>query len=198
MNIGLTGGIACGKSAVAAMLAGRGAELIDADVIARSAAGPGSPGLASIIRHFGRDMLLPDGTLDRKRLGERIFAEPEERKVLDSILHPLVIGEIRKRMNEHAVRRPDKLLVADVPLLYEAGMEGMFEQVMVVYASPEVQLQRLMNRNGLTREEALQRIQAQMPVSEKAERADIVIRNDGSLKQTELQVEEFWRSKGLS
>jgi len=197
LNIGLTGGIACGKSIVAAMLAGRGALLIDADVIARAAAEPGSPGLAQIVRHFGRDMLLPDGTLNRRKLGERIFAEPKERGVLDGILHPLVIAEIKRQMERYAAEQPDKLIVADVPLLYEAGMGELFEEVMVVYAPPEVQVERLMKRNGLTRAEALQRIEAQLPIGEKAQRADILIRNDGTIKQTELQVEEFWRSKRL-
>ncbi|WP_058303409.1 dephospho-CoA kinase [Gorillibacterium timonense] len=198
MNIGLTGGIACGKSIVAAMLADRGAFIVDADLIAREVVEPGSVGLERIVQHFGRDMLLPDGSLHRQELGKRIFADPKEREVLDGILHPLIIAEISRRMDHFAADHPDKLVVADVPLLYESGMEELFEEVMVVYAPPSLQTERLMERNGLTREEAEQRITSQMSIGEKAKRADILIHNDGTLEQTERQIADFWRQKGLS
>ncbi|MEO3944048.1 dephospho-CoA kinase [Gorillibacterium sp. CAU 1737] len=195
--MGLTGGIACGKSVVAAMLADRGARLIDADKIARFVVEPGHPGLDRVVDRFGPEILQLDGTLNRQELGRRIFASAEEREALDGILHPLIIQEIRERMERSALEAPDKLVVADVPLLYESGMVPLFDQVMVVYASPEVQVTRLMKRNGLSREEALQRIASQMPVEEKARRADRLIRNDGDLDDTERQVEAFWREMGL-
>lgn len=197
MNIGLTGGIACGKSIVAAMLADRGAQIIDADLISREVVEPGSLGLEQVLRHFGPDILRPDGSLDRSKLGERIFANPKERAALNEILHPLIIAEIQRRMQLAAAENPDKLVVADVPLLYESGMEELFEEVMVVYAPPPLQTERLMKRNGLTREEAERRIASQMPIEQKAKRADILIRNDGTLEQTKLQLAEFWRKKRL-
>lgn len=198
MKMGLTGGIACGKSVVAAMLAGRGARLIDADKIARLVVEPGHPGLDRVVDRFGPGILQPDGTLNRQELGRRIFASAEEREALDGILHPLIIQEIRERMERSALERPDKLVVADVPLLYESGMAPLFDEIMVVYASPEVQVARMMQRNGLSREEALQRIASQMSVEEKARRADRLIRNDGDLDDTERQVDAFWREMGLT
>jgi dephospho-CoA kinase len=197
MNIGLTGGIACGKSTVSAMLVRRGAILIDADQIAREVVEPGSPVLARVAERFGQDILLPDGRLHRKKLGERIFGDDAARKDLESLLHPPIRAIMKERMRENESHYPDKLVVVDVPLLYESGLEWMFEQVLVVYVPRELQLKRLMARDGLTTEQAERRLQAQMPIERKRDKADVVIDNSGTPAETERQVDLFWRQKGL-
>jgi len=197
MNIGLTGGIACGKSTVSSMLVRRGALLVDADQIAREVVEPGTPVLASVIERFGADLLLPDGSLHRKKLGERIFGDQEARKALEGLLHPPIRAMMRARMEAYAASDPDKLVVVDVPLLYESKLQGMFEQVMVVYIPRELQLQRLMGRDKLTKEQAEKRLASQMPIEEKRALADYIIDNSGSLEDTERQIDKFWTERGL-
>lgn len=191
----MTGGIATGKSTVSRMLVERGAALIDADIIAREIMEPGHPALRAVTEHFGRSILLPDGRLDRKRLGEIIFSNPEERRLLEGITHPAIRREMSKRMKELESADPSRLVVADIPLLYESGLENLYEEVMVVYVPRQVQLERLMHRDQLTEEEALQRLMAQMDIEQKKAKADILIDNSYGLKETERQVDEFWRSK---
>lgn len=198
MNIGLTGGIACGKTTVATSLVRRGALLIDADLVAREVVEPGSPILKQVTLHFGQGILNPDGSLNRKALGERIFRDEASRKLLESILHPAIRLLIEERMDHFETEYPDKLVVIDVPLLYETGYEDMFSEVMVVYVPESVQLERLMNRDKLTEEQALSRIRAQMPIEEKKKRADILIDNQGDLLETERQLDDFWKRKGLT
>lgn len=197
MNIGLTGGIATGKSTVSRMLVKRGAILIDADVIAREVMEPGHPVLLEVRKRFGADIIHEDGTLNRKKLGEIVFSDPEERKALNEISHPAIRSEMKIRMAKHEAVQPDRLVVVDIPLLYESGLETMFEQVMVVYVPRELQLSRLMQRDGLTLEQAEARVRAQMDIERKKERADILIDNSLGLDKTESQIEEFWRNKGL-
>jgi dephospho-CoA kinase len=198
MNIGLTGGIACGKSTVSRLLASRGAIIIDADLLAREVVKPGAPALAEVVRVFGHDMLHEDGTLNRKQLGKVVFDSEAKRKRLEELLHPAIIQLLQERMAEAERLQPDKLVVADVPLLYEAQMEDMFQEVMVVAASRDVQLERLMQRDKLSGEEAEQRIDAQMPLEWKKEWADTVIDNSGTPEETERQVEQYLRKKGLA
>ncbi|MDF2962373.1 MAG: dephospho-CoA kinase [Paenibacillus sp.] len=197
MNIGLTGGIACGKSTVSQMLVQRGAMLVDADRIAREVVEPGSPVLARIAERFGQEILLPDGTLNRKKLGETVFGSPQALKDLQDMMHPSIRALMRERMNQYEQQHPEKLVVADVPLLYESELQSMFEAVMVVYVPRHVQLDRLMLRDGLTAEQAEQRLKAQMDIEQKKARADILINNEGSLNQTESQVEQFLKERGL-
>ncbi|MFS0837501.1 dephospho-CoA kinase [Paenibacillus sp. 1P03SA] len=197
MNIGLTGGIACGKSTVSAMLVRRGAILIDADRIAREVVEPGSPVLAQVAARFGQDILLPDGSLHRKKLGETVFGNEEARKALEELLHPSIRALMKERMAASEREFPDKLVVVDVPLLYESGLQSMFSFVMVVYVPREVQLRRLMERDGLTLEQAETRLAAQWPIERKKELADICIDNSGTLEQTERLVERFWLQRGL-
>lgn len=197
MNIGLTGGIASGKSTVSAMLVELGAALVDADQIAREVVEPGMPALAEIARTFGEAVLNEDGTLNRKRLGQIVFADAAQRKRLEQIVHPAIRRIMRQRMAELEKADPGRLVVADVPLLFESGLEGMFERVMLVYVPPHVQLERLMARDGLTREQALERIAAQMPIERKRELADIVIDNSGTKERTREQVLRYWRESGL-
>ncbi|HWO55724.1 dephospho-CoA kinase [Paenibacillus sp. FSL M7-1455] len=196
MNIGLTGGIATGKSTVSALLVNKGALLVDADAIAREVMLPGHPVLAAVAEHFGQAVILEDGTLDRKKLGDIVFRDPTQRKALNDITHPAIRKEIRGRMDDLQREHPDKLVVVDIPLLYESGLEHMFERVMVVYAPEHVQLERLMRRNQLTAEEAAARIRSQMDIEEKKRKADIVIDNSGDAEETERQVDRFWLQAG--
>ncbi|MDU0331113.1 MULTISPECIES: dephospho-CoA kinase [Paenibacillus] len=197
MNIGLTGGIATGKSTVSRLLAERGAAIIDADVIAREIMEPGHPVLAAVSERFGPGVLNTDGTLNRKKLGEIVFSNPEERKALEALTHPAIRAEMKQRMEELEAADPHRLVVADIPLLYESGLDPLYERIMVVYVPREVQLTRLMLRDGLSKEAAEQRINAQMDIEIKKERADILIDNSGGLEETKRQIDDFWRDQGL-
>jgi len=196
MNIGLTGGIATGKSTVSALLVNKGALLVDADAIAREVMLPGHPVLAAVAEHFGQAVMLADGTLDRKKLGDIVFRDPSQRKALNDITHPAIREEIRERMAVLQREHPDKLVVVDIPLLFESGLEHMVERVMVVYAPESVQLERLMLRNQFTAEEASARIRSQMDIEEKKRKADIVIDNSGDVEETKRQVDRFWLQAG--
>lgn len=197
MNIGLTGGIATGKSTVSRLLAERGAAIIDADVIAREIMEPGHPVLAAVSERFGPGVLNTDGTLNRKKLGEIVFSNPEERKALEALTHPAIRAEMKQRMEELEAADSHRLVVADIPLLYESGLDPLYERIMVVYVPREVQLTRLMLRDGLSKEAAEQRINAQMDIEIKKERADILIDNSGGLEETKRQIDDFWRDQGL-
>ncbi|NOU98110.1 dephospho-CoA kinase [Paenibacillus sp. LMG 31456] len=197
MNIGLTGGIACGKSTVSNMLVQRGAMLVDADRIAREVVELGSPVLAQVAERFGHEVLFQDGTLNRKKLGELVFGNQEALKDLQDIMHPSIRALMRERMQQYEQQHPNKLVVVDVPLLYESGLQSMFEEVMVVYIPRNVQMDRLVLRDGLSLEQAEKRLQAQMDIEQKKALADILINNEGSLEQTEGQVEQFLRKRGL-
>jgi dephospho-CoA kinase len=189
--LGLTGGIGSGKSVVASMFAQLGADVVDADQLAREVVEPGEPALEEIATAFGRDILLPDGRLDRDKLGRIIFADPVARGRLNAITHP----RIQERMAaEIAVRgsRPGVLIV-DIPLLYENDRGGAVETVIVVWVDSETQLRRLIERDGLTEQEARQRIAAQMSLDEKRARADVVIDNSASRENTRRQVEAIYR-----
>ena len=189
--LGLTGGIGSGKSMVLSMFANLGAEVIDADHLAREVVEPGQPALEEIATAFGRDMLMPDGRLDRGKLARIIFADPVARARLNAITHP----RIRERMaTEMALRgsRPG-LLIIDIPLLYENDRSDTVESVIVVWVDAKTQLRRLTERDGLTPDEARQRIAAQMPLDEKRARADLVVDNSGSRENTRRQVEVIYR-----
>jgi len=198
MNIGLTGGIASGKSTVARMLVESGAALVDADRIAREIVEPGQPPLAQIVERFGQAVLHEDGTLNRKKLGEIVFADEAKRKALEAITHPAIRAVMRERMDKLQREAPKRLVVVDVPLLYESGLQSLFEEVMVVYVPRSLQLERLMKRDGLSKADAERRLNAQMDIEEKKRLADIVIDNSGSLEDTALQLERFRKAKGLA
>lgn len=194
MNIGLTGGIATGKSTVARMLVARGAALVDADRIAREIVEPGQAALARIAERFGDRVIQADGTLDRRLLGSIVFADANERKALEAITHPAIRELMRERIAALEAERPDRLVVADIPLLYESGLQHLYEGVMVAYVPREVQRARLIGRDGMSPEEADKRIGAQLDIEEKRRLADYVIDNSGSLADTEAQLDRFWRS----
>lgn len=191
--IGLTGGIATGKSAVTRLLAARGAVTFSADEAARAVLVRNGPALRRITEEFGPEMLTPSGELDRARLGRIVFADSEARHKLERLLHPLIRSLLRAQIE--AARRdlpPDTLIVVEIPLLYEGGLESWFDQVVVVTAPEAVQRERLCRRNGLDPEEADRRITAQWPLSRKVALADYVLENDGSLQQLDAAVENLW------
>ncbi len=194
LRVGLTGGIGSGKSEVARRLAGHGAVLIDADMAAREVVVPGSPGLAQIAAAFGPEVLLPDGSLDRERLGEIVFADPGLRAKLNAIVHPLVREWMAaaEQAAVQAARPPGPVVVHDVPLLAESrGREG-FDLVIVVDVPPESQVDRLVGQRGMAPEQVRARMAAQASREQRLAVADIVIDNSGSLADLDRRVAEVW------
>lgn len=187
MIIGLTGGIATGKSTVSNMLRDLGIPIIDADLIAREVVEPGEKAYGEIVEQFGEDILTKEGEIDRKKLGTIVFRDEEKRMLLNKIVHPAVRSEMRRRAEEY-LNNGHPTVVMDIPLLFESKLQQMVEKTIVVYTTKETQLQRLMQRDQLTEEEALQRIHAQLPVEEKKSLADAVIHNEGSLSETKEQL----------
>lgn len=192
--IGLTGGIATGKSTVSAQLAEEGAVIIDADALARDAVRKGRPAWRRVIERFGRAILTADGEIDRGRLGALVFADETSRKDLEAIIHPVVFSGIQSRIAAAYTREADALVVLDVPLLLETDAPYDLDLVVVVYAPESIQLERLQARDGFNREDALARIRSQMPIDKKAARADIVIDNSGTQANTRAQVAALIRS----
>lgn len=194
--IGLTGGIASGKSTVASLFEKLGAPVVDADQLAREVVQPGGEALEKIAEAFGRGVLNPDGTLNRAALGEIVFADPEARRTLEGITHPAIkklAQEKLARLKEAGVETA--FYVA--PLLIEAGAVSRVNEVWVVYLDRETQVARLMARDGLSREAALARIASQMPMEEKKRHARVVIDNRGTLEDLEAQVKTVWREEAL-
>lgn len=185
--LGLTGGIGSGKSIVAEMFRALGAKVVSADDLARIIVQPGSPTLARIARRFGAAVLCGDGTLNRAWLAKKIFSDPQARLDLDRITHP-AIAELARRRFAVLAQESATLVVYDAPLLFEAGADAQVDAVVVVSVAEEVQLQRLMLRDGLDEKAARSRMASQMPLGEKLARADYVINNNGSLEQTRDQV----------
>jgi dephospho-CoA kinase len=188
-RIGLTGGIGAGKSEVSRRLAAQGAVVIDADVIAREVVAPGTAGLADVVAAFGSGVLLPDGGLDRPRLGDLVFADPQLRAKLNGIIHPLVRGRARE-LEEAA--GPGAIVVHDVPLIAENHLAGSYDLVVVVDVPPRIQLDRLVRHRGLTRDQARARMAAQADRAQRLAIAGIVIDNSGSLAELDRQVGELW------
>ena len=187
---GLTGGIATGKSYCIARFASLGVPVIDADVLAREAVAPGTPGLRAIADRFGAGIVHPDGTLDRAALARIIFTDAAARADLESIIHP----DVYRRIREWSVNLPPhtRLAIADIPLLFETGHDHDFDKVIVCACEPEEQVRRLVARDGLTQAEARARLAAQWPIEEKAARADYVIRTDGTRADTDAQVKALF------
>jgi dephospho-CoA kinase len=191
MMVGLTGGVGAGKSAVSARLAQLGAVVVDSDVLAREVVMPGTEGLGEIVEAFGNSVLASDGSLDRSALGQIVFNDPDARRRLEAIIHP----RVRARSAEIIARAPvGAVIVNDVPLLVETGMQGMFEVVVVVSADVEVRVDRLRGR-GMPESDARARIAAQATDDQRRAVADIVIDNDGSLAELHKRVDELWRAR---
>lgn len=185
-RIALTGGIATGKSYVANRLKEAGVPMVDADVLSREVVAPGTPGLAAVRRRFGPDAVRRDGTMDRVRIAQIVFKDKRARLDLEAIIHPAV----QKAIDEFFAGLPKRtaFAVADIPLLYETGRDRQFDEVIVVACPREMQLQRVMERNKLSKEDAERRLNAQLPIEEKAKKAKHVIRTDGSFEETDAQV----------
>ncbi len=190
---GLTGGIASGKSTVSGFFRQSGAIIIDADVIARDVVAPELPAWQAIRDTFGDQVLNPDGTIHRIRLGEMVFSDTGLRKQLESIVHPHVHARIEAEVTSLRQTVPDAVVIQDVPLLLEAGMTRGLSEVIVVYVPEAIQLQRLMQRDDIAYEAAHARIAAQMPMAEKKRRATIIIDNGGSLASTRHQTRRVYR-----
>jgi dephospho-CoA kinase len=191
LRIGLTGGIGSGKSTVARLLAERGAQVVDADVLAREVVAPGTAGLAAVVAAFGEDVLTADGALDRPALAARVFRDPEARARLDGIVHPLV----RARAAGTIAELPsDAVVVQDIPLLVETGQAGGFDLVLVVEADVATRVARLVAR-GLTEDDARARIAAQATDEQRRAVADVVLDNSGSPADLEAQVDRFWAER---
>lgn len=188
--IGLTGGVGSGKSTVAEILRALGATVIDADEAAHAVYEPGTPGFDAVVAEFGPEY-VKDGRIDRARLGKLVFDDPAARARLNAIVHPRVREWMTERTRE-AIDRGDEIVVQDVPLLYENGLDGLFSSVVLVYAPPEVQLRRLMEGRGVPEDRARAMIAAQMPIDEKRRRAHHVIDNGGTREETRRQVENMW------
>ncbi|MGB8425765.1 MAG: dephospho-CoA kinase [Desulfobacterales bacterium] len=185
---GLTGGIATGKSTVAAVFAEAGAVVIDADRIAHDVIAPGKPARDRIAARFGQSVLLPDGTIDRQKLGAIIFNDPRQKAQLEAIVHPEVAAETGRRLAEIKRLQPRAVVILDVPLLIEAGLDRDLAELIVVYVPEDLQLERLMRRDRLTPTEALVRIRSQMPIEEKKKRATVVIDNSAAPECTREKV----------
>jgi dephospho-CoA kinase len=194
LNVGLTGGIASGKSTVARMLEAKGAILIDFDDLAHAVIEPGGPAWQGVVRHFGEEILQTDGRIDRVKLGEIVFSDRQQREILNRLVHPGVVAEWQKRLKEIEQTRKDAIVLSEIPLLIEAGLEALVDVVLIVYLSPEEQIRRLMARNGFTREAAERRVAAQMPIEEKLSHANFVIGNEDLPEETGRAVDGLWEA----
>ena len=191
--VGLTGGIGSGKSTVAKMFAARGAVVIDADRLARAAVAPGTPGLKAVIDRFGAEYLTSEGALDRRKLGRHVFENAEALAALNEIVHPEV-ARLSLAEREAAAASGARVVMYDVPLLYENGLDAAYSPIIVVAVRPDVQRSRIRSRDPLSDEEIEARIAAQMPLDQKVARADYVIDNNGDLASTERQVDEVFEA----
>lgn len=193
-RIGLTGGIATGKSYVANKIREARVPMVDADVLAREVVAPGTPGLAAVRKRFGPDSVRRDGTMDRVRIAQIVFKDKRARLDLEAIIHPAV----QKAIDEFFATLPKRtpFAVADIPLLYETGREKQFNAVVVVACPRDLQLQRVMERNKLSREDAERRLNAQLPIDKKVEKATYVIRTDGTFEETDRQVADLIKQLG--
>ena len=193
LKVGLTGGIASGKSTVSKIFTSFGAKVLDADEVAREVLLPGQPAWTRLRQVFGQEFFHPDGTVKRKQLRKLVFADPEKRSQLNAIVHPEVMKEINRRSEILSSSVQTGVLLVDSPLLLEVGVANRFDKVVVVYVSKSVQINRLQQRDGISEEEAKQALEAQMALSKKVEQADYVIDNSGTLEETQAQVQRVWQ-----
>lgn len=188
MIIGLTGSIASGKSTVANMLRKYGLPIVDADLVARIVVEPGTPTLQKIVEAFGEEALTEDGAMNRQKIGSLIFHDEAKRKELNSIIHPAIRQEMLRQRDEH-VENGAETVIMDIPLLFESKLQHFVDKILVVSVTEETQLKRLMERNLLSEDEAKARISTQLPISVKEQGADAVIRNNGTIEETEKQLQ---------
>ncbi|MCE5212717.1 MAG: dephospho-CoA kinase [Deltaproteobacteria bacterium] len=193
LNVGLTGGIACGKSTVAGMFVQRGAHLIDFDKLAHEIQEPGKPAWQEVVNCFGKGILRTDKKIDRIKLGNIVFADKKKLRKLNKIVHPLVYREWHERLEKIRQKETHAIVLSDVPLLFEFKNQHLFDLTLLVIIEPEEQIRRLMTRNHISREESEQRLRSQMPIRKKIELADIVIDNKNGISETEKIVKKVWR-----
>lgn len=191
LKIAITGGAGSGKSTVARMFGELGAPVLDADAAGRDAVAVGTTAYEELRRLFGEEYFNPDGELNRAKVARLVFTDPEARKQLNDIVHPRVARELQERVKELEQQGAD-LVMVEVPLLFEAGLEGAYDRVIVVYVDPEDQVRRLSERDGRGAEEIAGILKAQWPLGDKAARADFAVDNRGSLSETRKQVQEIW------
>jgi dephospho-CoA kinase len=192
LNAGLTGGIATGKSMVVQLLAGKGARIIDFDHLTRYVQEPGRPAWNELVSFFGREIIKDDNTINRRKLGEIVFQNPEKMVRLNAIVHPLIFQEWRHRLAVLQKENSSAIVISDIPLLVETGQQKDFDLVILVYAPPWQQMARLKARNGYSAEEARQRLASQLPIDLKIPYADIIIDNSSTLEKTGERVDEVW------
>lgn len=195
MRIGLTGGIAAGKSMVSGLLAELGAWILDADAISREVVEPGTEGLKAVAAEFGEKVLLPDGTLDRRALGAEVFGDPQKLERLNGILHPIIKAEMLKRAAEIEEQHPKDIVIFDVPLLIESGWQDVADEVWLVSAPIEQRIRRIAMRDGLDEKQAMERISAQMTDEQKAKYADVIINNGGSIQELKERVTKLYAER---
>ena len=191
-SFGLTGGIASGKSTVARFLEALGAKVIDADRVGHELLQSSNPIHHKVVAHFGQEILEPGGEIDRGRLGSIVFTDPQKLSDLNSILHPSLIARVEELAGELHSRYPRAVIVVDAALIYEAGLADCFVKILVAWCRPEQQIDRLMAKTGLSRQDAIRRMASQIPAEEKRRRADYVIDCSGSLEETRAQVEALY------
>jgi dephospho-CoA kinase len=193
LRVGLTGSIGVGKSFVTSILAELGSHVLDADQTAREVVATGTPGLSAVIAAFGTDVLYPDGTLDRGLLGSLVFADEQKRQLLNAILHPFIMAKQDEIMRQWETEDPQGVGVIDAALMIESGGYKRFDKLVVVHCRPEVQLERLMTRNGLTPEEAQQRVKTQLSQEEKQKFADYLIDTSDGFDETRRRTMEVYK-----
>jgi dephospho-CoA kinase len=196
--LGITGGIASGKTTVANVLKELGAQLIDYDVIARQVVEPGKPAWKEIVDYFGSRILLKDGNIDRKKLSKIVFQDFEKRKILEGLTHPRIHDQFIEELTDLAKKNPGAVIAVSIPLMIEQGLQYMFHKLLVVYVHPDKQVERLMARDKISEEEARNILRAQLPIDDKIGYADFVIYNGGTLEETKKQVDDLWQKlKGI-
>jgi dephospho-CoA kinase len=193
LNVGLTGSIACGKTTVARMLEEKGAFHIDFDQLAHAVEAPDQPVWQQIVDFFGSGILHPDRTINRAKLGAIVFEDKEKLARLNGIVHPAVFDAWHRRIEEIKKIKPDAIILSDVPLLIEAGMQSLVDLVLLVYISPGEQLDRLIKRNGYSQDEAQRRLASQMSIEDKLPHAQVVINNQGNIEETRQVIDRIWQ-----
>jgi dephospho-CoA kinase len=190
--IGLTGGIASGKSTVAGFINELGGAIIDLDILARQVVRPGEKAWGRIVEYFGKEILLDNGELDRKKISGIVFLDAEKRKILEGFTHPAIGEAFVKEVEKAAAEERKAVILGVVPLLIECSMQELFHAIALVYIPREEQINRLTERDGITRDRAINIINAQMPIEEKIGYSDFVINNSGTIEDTKIQVKGFW------
>jgi dephospho-CoA kinase len=192
--LGVTGGIASGKTTVAHMLEEMGAPAIDFDLLSREVVEPGKPAWKELLASFGREVFNEDQTLNRKKLAAIVFQDAAKRKALEGFVHPRVREEFIRRVGECVARDPQAVIQAVIPLLIEGKMQSLFHKILLVYVPAAIQVKRLLDRDGISRDQARKILDAQLPIEEKKRFADYIIDNTGTLEETKRQVEAVWKS----